>query len=379
MDFKPQKVLRPLAAMAIVAFGVLILSLVIGETHNAGNKDFTSYWAAGQLLIRHANPYDPEAVLRIEQSAGFSLPKPLLMRNPPFALILALPLGLVSAKLGAVLWSLLLVAAIMLSVRLTWALNCRPPDRLHLLGYIFAPVLSCLALGQTSVFALVGLVLFLKLREMRPFAAGAALALLAIKPHVILPFALVVLLWSFRRRMYFVPLGAIAAMACALAPALWLDHSLLSHYVPVFKDANAESAWIPTFSSLVHAPLRRFGAWSQFLPLIVGVLWAVFFFRRNRDQWDWNRQGLLLLLVSVWIAPYCWFTDEIILLPAILRGIFLASNRSLISFAVIDGIALLAAVFGVPVGSGFFIWTSTAWIAWYVFTVRQMDSKASGI
>jgi hypothetical protein len=53
------------------------------------------------------------------------------------------------------------------------------------------------------------------------------------------------------------------------------------------------------------------------------------------------REGCLLLLVSVVTAPCAWFTDEAIVLPAILVGLYRASNavRSLLPFGFIAGIA----------------------------------------
>jgi hypothetical protein len=375
-----RNLIHALIAAALFAVGISILSLVIAGSENAGNKDFISYWAAGQLLIRHSNPYDAAAVYELEKSAGFRESRPLLMRNPPFALMLALPLGLVPAKLGVVLWSILLVAAIMASVRLLWSIHGRPPDRLHLFGYIFAPTVACLPLGQTSVFALLGLVLFLRFHHAKPLAAGACLALAAIKPHLFLPFGLVLLLWVLYRRAYAVLFGAVAAIACTLIPLLYFDPSLLLHYLPVLTQANAESKIIPSLSALVRIAINPHAAWPQFVPVICGCLWAAWYFSAHAKEWNWETHGSNLLLVSVWVAPYSWFTDEIVVLPAILQGIYVSESRgrSLLSFEIIDGVVLAAVVFGVAVGSGFYIWTSTAWLFWYLDAVRGEALKESG-
>ena len=37
----------------------------------AADRDFIAYWAAGQQLAHHANPYDSTEVLRIEHAAGY--------------------------------------------------------------------------------------------------------------------------------------------------------------------------------------------------------------------------------------------------------------------------------------------------------------------
>jgi hypothetical protein len=271
----------------------------------------------------------------------------------------------------------MLVAAIVSSERLLWIIHGRPTNRLHLLGYVFAPTVACLPLGQTAVLALLGITLFLRFHDTRPFAAGTYLALAAIKPHLMIPFGLVLLLWVFHRRVYSVLYGALAGIACALVPPVWLDHSLLSHYLPVLAEAGAESKIIPSFSSIVRIAINPHAAWPQFVPLIIGCVWGAWYFSRQRRQWDWNSHGSRLLLVSAWVAPYSWFTDEIAVLPAILPGLYTSRSRgrSLIVFGVVDGIALAAVASGVSVGSGFYFWTSTAWLFWYLHAVRMPASR----
>ena len=83
-------------AFAFTAIGICTLLLT---GNSAGNHDFISYWAAGQQLIHHQNPYDADAILRIEHAAGFPVGyQALLMRNPPSALLLTLPLGFVGLR-----------------------------------------------------------------------------------------------------------------------------------------------------------------------------------------------------------------------------------------------------------------------------------------
>jgi hypothetical protein len=85
----------------------------------AGARDFVVYWATGQQLAHHANPYETEAVGKLERGAGLDPGYGILyMRNPPWGLPIALPLGLVGVRFGALLWSLLLLGCLLLSVRM---------------------------------------------------------------------------------------------------------------------------------------------------------------------------------------------------------------------------------------------------------------------
>jgi hypothetical protein len=148
-------------ALALTALFLCVAPLT-GQI--AGRRDFVVYWATGQQLVHHANPYDHEVMMRIERDAG--LPSGygvMFMRNPPWGLLLALPLGLVGLRVGTLLWSIALLACLLCSVRMLWQMHGRPNNQLHWLGYSFAPALVCLIAGQTTLFALLGFVLFLRL------------------------------------------------------------------------------------------------------------------------------------------------------------------------------------------------------------------------
>ena len=78
----------PLALMStgeIQEFAITLLT-VAGKPET---KDYISYWSAGHLLRQHADPYSTPQVLALEQTQGYSKPKPLVMRNPPIALFVA--------------------------------------------------------------------------------------------------------------------------------------------------------------------------------------------------------------------------------------------------------------------------------------------------
>lgn len=374
-----QKVMRGAAvcAMLAVCAGILSLTMTGG---NAANRDFISYWAAGQRLVHRADPYNAPAILAMERAAGCKTARPLIMRNPPFALFLTVPLGLVGEKTGAVLWSLLILVCLMTSVRLLWRMYGSPPGRLHLIGYLFAPALACLLTGQTSTFALVGLTLFLCFHSTRPMIAGAALLLCALKPHLFLPFGVALLAWVIARRAWQVFYGAALALGFGCAIPLLFDPSIYRHYAAMSRTAGVQSEFVPNLSALFRIFIDRNVFWLQFLPVIVGCLWAFWYFRLHRSEWDWRVHGPLLMLVSLLSAPYSWFTDEVVLLPAILQAIYLAAdsprNSALFWFVALDGLALLEVFGGVQLYSGLYLWTPAAWFCWYLWSTRYGRSAA---
>ena len=374
------KTLRVIAALCILGAGISVLIFAITE-NIAANRDFITYWAAAHEFAHHRNPYDSQAILRLEQSVGFHGNQPFLMRNPPSVFFLALPLGFVGAKTGAVLWSLALCAALGWSVRILWILHGRPPDRLHLVGYVFPPAMACLFAGQTGIFILFGVTLFLYCYASHPYLAGVALLLCAIKPHLFLPFGVVLLAWMVVNKSYRILIGACAAQFASLGLSYFLDPSGWSHYAQMMNGAKLQEEFIPTLSLMFRLIIHRDAVWLQFVPACVGSVWALQYFWKRRKEWKWMDQGLLLLIISVMVAPYAWFTDEVVLLPAILAGLYRASDRgrSLLPFLCIAGAALIEVFLNSSssaLSSGLFLWTAPAWLAWYLSTMRGRQGLA---
>lgn len=364
--------IRVIAACVLFSLCAGILALTMTGS-DAANRDFVSYWAAGQRLVHHADPYDAPAIFALEKSAGWSANRALLMRNPPFAQFLTIPLGFVSEKTGAVLWSLLILVSLMASIHLFRGVHGNPRNRLHLIGYFFAPSLACLLAGQTSAFVLLGLTLFLCFHRTRPLFAGTALLLCALKPHLFLPFGVVLVLWIVQRRAYRVVGGTALALGISCALPLLFDPSIYSHYAAMTRTAGIEAEFVPTLSEILRIAINPEAAWLQFLPTHAGCGWAFWYFRRHRNNWNWHTHGSLLMLVSLLVAPYYWFTDQVVLLPAVLQAVYFAADsprdRALLWFVAVDGVALVEVLSGVRLDSPLYVWTAAAWLGWYLCTV----------
>ncbi len=325
---------RTIAAIGIVAAGFCFLGAVFSASltdKDAADRDFIEYWAAEQQLIHGANPYDDVAILRLERSAGMERNQAEITFSPPVAFALALPLGFFSAKTGLVLWLLALIAALSASLWLLWLLNGRPETLLYLFGFLFPPAVACLKAGQLGIFLLLGVVLFLYFHKTRPFLAGASLLPCALKPHLFLPVAIVLVLWVISRKAYRVLAGFSAALALSCALTLLLDNHVWSEYSQAMRTSEIMSQFVPTLSALFRFLLDRNAGWLQFLPSAAACVWALWYFWTRRDRWDWVDHASLLLLVSALCTPYAWFTDESVLLPAVLSGLFRAIEISPLS------------------------------------------------
>jgi hypothetical protein len=375
--------LRKLAAACIVAAGFCLVAglyIPLLSDKNASQRDFISYWAAGQQLVHGANPYDFEAIHRLERAAGREDNEPLLvMRNPPMAFFLALPLGLVSPKTGLILWLFILLALLSVSIWILWIINGRPDNRLHLLGYVFAPAVACLMAGQFGIFLLTGVVFFLYLHQSRPFFAGAALLLCALKPHLFLPFAVALLLWVVYRRAYRALAGFTAALLASCALSFGFDAHAWSQYSHMMHAGGALTEAVPVLSVTFRFLIDRNAVWLQFLPEAAACAWALWYFWTRRSRWSWIDQGLVLLLVSAVCTPFGWVTDEAMLLPAVLAGVYRAagSGRSLLPLGLAAGAAMVEVFAGIPITSRFYLWTTPAWLACYLYATWNRGARTT--
>lgn len=362
---------RLLAALIILA-GFVVVGIVFSQAltpEKVAGRDYIEFWAQGQQLVRHANPYDVQAIWNLERQAGRLEKVPLVSFSPPIALPLTVPLGFVAAKPGLIAWLLIQLGCVALASWILWMLNGRPDSRWHLLGFVFPPVIACQMAGQLGNFFLLCLALFLYLHARRPFVAGMVLMPLALKPHLFLPVALVLLCWTLWRRNFAILLGFATALAASCAASLYIDPSAWHQYRQMLSQSGVLDQFVPALSVEVRFLIARQHTWVQFIPEVLACGWSVCYFWKHRRHWDWVDHGLLVLLVAAVCTPYGWYSDEPILFPAILAGLYraFATGRSILPLVLIAGGALVETLSGVQMNTTWYLWTTPAWLGWYLF------------
>lgn len=382
-DTSPPSGSRPKAHIADLILGVgyalsltttlLILAAMPMNRHFASSRDFVVYWATGQQLAHHSDPYDATQVGQVERAGGFDRAGSFYARNPPWSLPLMYPLGFVRASVAALPWSLMLIGLLVFSVRLLQQMF-GPTDRaLEWIGYCFPPALQCVIMGQTSLFLLAGLVLFQRFHRTRPFWAGAGLWLCTLKPHLFVPFAFVLLVWIAVTRNWRILLGLVAAMAVSCAAIEAIDPAVWKQYARWAETSGISHEAIPTLAVALRNLIRADAAWLIFVPCAAASIWALRYFFRRRTGWDWTVHGNLLMLVSILAAPYCWVLDQSVLLPAILYAAWHTKTRAplVILGAILLALQLQPLFFSAGLNSPWYLWPAPVWLAWYLWARKK--------
>ena len=141
-------------------------------------QDLAQYWAAAHLV--KTNPYSYQLVSDFEKSAGISSNAlPLVIKNPPWAILFILPLGLFGYYVAFAIWAVFSVVVVAGCALAAWNLYNSPPSLAPaLLSLFFGPTVVLLMLGQWTVLVLLGVTLFLTMAaRKKDWYAGASLLL----------------------------------------------------------------------------------------------------------------------------------------------------------------------------------------------------------
>lgn len=360
--------------MGVTAF-LFIPSML---SHAPGMRDYIVYWATGQQLLHHGNPYDANAMGALEHAWGVKTGS-FYMRNPPWTLPLAAPLGLVGVHAGAVLWTLFLLAVTLLAVWIVWPVVRVPGTKVVWIGYFSPLAINAVVAGQTPVFALLGLALFLRLYRTRPFAAGAGLALCMVKPHLLLACIPAFLLWIVIEKTWRVLLGFVAAMAASCAVTGWIDPAAWRQYLDWAHHSGIAHEKIACLSVALRDLIRPSADWLTYVPAAIACVWGLIYYWQRRREWEWVNRGGLAILVSLLAAPYCFPWDQCLAIPALLFAAARTRSRLALAAIALAYIGLnVQQLCGVQVRSPIWLWAAPFWLGWFLWAraTEQSSEKA---
>lgn len=324
-----------------------------------GENDFVEYAAAARVLLAGGNPYDPQRLLPHQTAAGWPHPMAQMMWNPPWVFPLVLPAGMPAAGPAFALWAAVQFAAVVWAAAAAWRLYGGPrawTPLVVLLAAVFPPAFFLVCLGQISGFALAGLVGFLAgLRAGRPAAAGIALALTAVKPHLLLPFAalLAAVAATHRPTRRAVLVGSGVLVAAAVFPMLWNPHVwpdwLAATRTPADEFHLSPADWDPPILAAELSKAFGNSLAVQFVPSAAATALLLVHWWRRRHAWNWERELPAVVLVCLLTTGYgAWGFDLVLLLlPCAQAAAWVAADgrARLVLWAVLVYLAGCAAVY----------------------------------
>ncbi len=270
---------------------------------------------------------------------------------PPLVPALFIPFSLVPLPVSYGIW-IVVFAAAYCGLMVVAATSTKRFLARHvvLAGLLFPPFVAHMVIGQSTIWPLMGFVLgWWALKSSRPVVAGVAFSLVAIKPHLGMALALVLLAmrvwWTVSGILIGVTLqGTLSLVVCGLQTVMaYVDKTLL-----VLQDTTLIEPVDERFS---HA--LRMGLESQMSHAIATAVWLVAsagfgwitisVWRRHKA---WELRMSALLLATLLISPHVQAYDAILLAPAALWLVDWATSTN--QPLVTGGVLVLAVTLVIP-------------------------------
>ncbi len=350
--------------------------------------DSIQYWAAGKLMLNGGNPYSAEQVSELKQQVGtyheFPPNAPSMMLYPPWAIPFMLPFGIFSFPISRLMWLIFHIIIILICINLIWRIY-RGSPKLKYLAYLisigFAPTIFVLVIGHFTTLPLLGLVGFLFFiqnthrNRWSEVAAGFCAAIVLIKPQLLYLFLFALLLWTLEKRKWSVIIGGIGFILIFSLISMIFNPIVISQYWETLSKYSMGAWATPTIGMGLRTIFRIEMVWLLFVPSVIGVIWYLFLWRKDRKSWDWVEQLPLIILVSYVTSPFMWTYDMVVLLLPVLAvtiAIFKTRNRWLIG--VFLTIYFLTNIFTVVIHrqyeDSWFIWFAPFILIWYLLGKR---------
>jgi hypothetical protein len=243
----------------------------------------------------------------------------MMVWNPPWLMLLLLPIGLLSFKSAAYAWLFINFIIIGLSLYTSWTFVNRfinEKSFLFLLGFslTFYPTLILLYLGQISTIILFSLLMFIVLVESnRDTLAGMVLLMTTIKPHVTYLVLLVIMIWVIKNKRWRVAISATTAAIVSIVAILLINPTWIRDYISTLNSLPYNYLSTSTLGSFMNdvfgIQIFRY-SFLVLLPMIFPLVTAV-------EKIGFFTTFNFTLLLSIPLSPYGFAFDHVLLLPAI--------------------------------------------------------------
>lgn len=354
--FDPKLAFIAVLAIAASQYLVFVMSLLGVSQEFVFGGDFSVFWAAANetLAGRMADLYTQDGIAQALQTHNpdESL-EGLTWQYPPHAGLVFSPIGWLPLPLAYTVWCLLGLAVYSLAL---YSVGLR--DRVLIAALASIPVLLAFKTGQNALFTGALLIIAVFNARSKPVLAGAAAALLTIKPQLGFLLPVLFLAGGHWRAFVYASLGSLGlvgisfgvfgleAWSAFLSSVLSVSGSVASGEMPLYKMVNlyaaAQMLGLPDSLAIVIGGLSFLGA-------IALMVWVT----RHTEDNRWRYAALAGL--TLFAAPYSYYYELALIVPALLfvleRGHqagWLRFERELVATITV----LCLALPGMPVRSG---------------------------
>ena len=305
---------RGSVALLAVAVAFVIYPVIEGP-NDLINSDWPAFATGGRLIVSdptHLYDFEVQRPVELDVTGGRSLVTPgiqgfLPFLAPAWVAFVAVPFDLLGTNLGGKLWILFELACLAFGLYL--AVRPRPTSAV-LPAFASVPTALMLLNAQLDGLVALGLGAALALRS-KPYLAGFALGLTLVKPHLVLPIALALVV----TRTWRVIVGWAAAGLVLLASTMALSPSWVLDWLKsagtTLQPSGPEVA-IAHFGTMLPAGLDTIAAAGLALIAIAAV---VLLASRRRD--DFRSAAAILVAGGVVAAPHALPTDLVLVAVAL--------------------------------------------------------------
>ena len=332
-DFLTRERVRLWTIALLIGFGAALIALAVtahGVNDYSGRPlgtDFSDVYAAG-VLADHghaAAAFDPPQHFKQEQALFGQKTQFYGWHYPPFFLLIAAPLALLSYLPALIVWQISTLALFVLAMRLLLRTGPAPQilkDKTWLLvALAFPAVFVNLTHGHNGFLTVALLASALAVLDTRPLIAGALLGLLAYKPQfgVMIP---LVLAATGRWKTFASATVAVAALAAIVTAIfgmdVWPAFLAGTHFT---REAVLEQGGAGFFKiQTVFAWVRMWGgpvALAYIAQAVVSIGVAIATVALWRSNARMAQKGAALCIAMLLTTPYALDYDMMVLAPAI--------------------------------------------------------------
>lgn len=310
---------------------LIILTIIYSLAQVIPNGVFTSldyieYYSAFKLFISEKNPYDALELLKIQQSLGRDVPKPLMMWNPPWLLLLMAPVLFFPFVFSNLLWLATNVALVVLALHLYCITDDRRlPENKALLFFalfLFFPFINCLLLGQVGcVLTLLISILYYGLKKENDLLVGLSWFFLSVKPHLFIFLSVYLFFLVVKSRRYKIVLYALLSLFSGLLITTFINDQALWYWfeahvsgVNIGEVARVDNHKTTTLVYVIQTVLYRMNYgihnWPFIaVPLVPLMCYILYIWNKSSKNLISSQQFNFSLIISFMFSPFAWIFD----------------------------------------------------------------------